>query len=245
MDNPAPHANDEPESVLRLLIADDHPLVRKGMRTLLGAVPDFVIVGEAATGAEVIAVAADVQPDVILMDIQMPEGSGIAATRAILHDHPAIKILVVTLFEDDDSVFTALRAGARGYILKDADEDEIVRAIRAVGAGRGDLQPGHRHPGALLFRRPAHRARPQLFPDLTEREREILHLIARGQQQPRHRPRPLDRPQDRRQPRPQHLRQTPGRRPRRSDHPGAGRGVGTLSVRLRCLGCRGPTTPVR
>jgi DNA-binding NarL/FixJ family response regulator len=184
MDNPAPQTTQQPVPILRLLIADDHPLVRKGMRTLLGAVPDFAIVGEAATGAGAIAAAADVQPDVILMDIQMPEGSGIAATRAILQDHPAIKILVVTLFEDDDSVFTALRAGARGYILKDADEDEIVRAIRAVGAGEAIFSPAIATRVLSYFSAPRIERAPQIFPDLTEREREILHLIARGHNNP-------------------------------------------------------------
>ncbi len=180
MDRSIPRDNVQSEP-LRLLLADDHPLFRKGMRTLLGVVPDFAIVGEAATGAEAIETAAAVQPDVILMDLQMPEGSGIAATREILHAHPTIRILVVTLFEDDDSVFTALRAGARGYILKDADEDEIIRAIRAVGAGEAIFSPAVATRVLTYFASPRQDAPPQAFPSLTEREREILHLIARGQ----------------------------------------------------------------
>src|SRR5438094_10567405 len=121
---------------LRILIADDHPLFRKGMRTLLTATADLEVIGEATTGQEVIELAATLQPDVILMDLQMPSINGIEATRQILHTSPHIRILVVTLFEDDSSVFTALRAGARGYVLKDADEDEILRSIRAAGGGQ-------------------------------------------------------------------------------------------------------------
>jgi len=166
---------------LRLLLADDHPLFRKGMRTLLEAVPGLAIVGEAATGAEAITQAEALLPDVILMDLQMPGGSGIAATREILHANPTVKILVVTLFEDDDSVFTALRAGARGYILKDADEDEIVRAIRAVGAGEAIFSPAVATRVLAYFASPRRDAPPQAFPTLSEREREILAQIARGQ----------------------------------------------------------------
>src|SRR6266702_2839678 len=120
---------------LRILIADDHPLFRKGMRTLLTATAGTEVIGEATTGQEVIELADRLQPDVILMDLQMPGINGIEATRQILQASPHIRILVVTLFEDDSSVFTALRAGARGYILKDAKEEDIVRAIRAVGSG--------------------------------------------------------------------------------------------------------------
>src|SRR5690348_16436036 len=126
---------------LRILIADDHPLFRKGMRTLLTTTSDIEVVGEATTGQEAIEFAETLQPDVILMDLQMPGINGIEATRQVLHDSPHIRILVVTLFEDDASVFTALRAGARGYILKDAQEEEIVRAIRAVGSGEAIFSP--------------------------------------------------------------------------------------------------------
>jgi DNA-binding NarL/FixJ family response regulator len=105
---------------LSILIAEDHPLFRKGMISLLSSVPEFEVVGEAKTGEEAIVRAADLQPDVILMDLQMPVVNGIEATRSILQESPSVRILVVTLFEDDDSVFMALRAGARGYVLKDA-----------------------------------------------------------------------------------------------------------------------------
>jgi len=165
---------------LRILIADDHPLFRKGMRTLLAATIDAEVVGEATTGQEAIELADTLQPDVILMDLQMPGINGIEATRQIVHASPHIRILVVTLFEDDSSVFAALRAGARGYILKDAKEEEIVRAIRAVGSGEAIFSPAiatrlmdffaAKHPGVSK----------EIFPTLTEREREILQLIARG-----------------------------------------------------------------
>jgi DNA-binding NarL/FixJ family response regulator len=169
--------------LLRLLIADDHPLFRQGLRTILGTVPDFDIVGEATTGEETISQALALQPDVILMDLQMPGGSGIAATREILMQSPRTRILVVTLFEDDDSVFAALRAGARGYVLKDVDEEDMIRAIRAVGAGEAIFSPAVATRVLTYFAAPRQEAR-QVFPTLTEREREILHLIAQGYSNP-------------------------------------------------------------
>jgi DNA-binding NarL/FixJ family response regulator len=162
-----------------LLIADDHPMFRKGLRSLLESLSDFEVVGEAASGEEAIRLAADIQPDVILMDLQMPGGSGLAAIRAILQTNPDVRILVVTLFEDNDSVFAALRAGAQGYVLKDAKDDEIVRAIRAVGNQEAIFSP--RVATQVLDNlasRPA--ASREIFPVLTQREREILVLIAQG-----------------------------------------------------------------
>lgn len=164
---------------LRVLIADDHPLFRKGMVALLGAVDDIEIVGTAATGAEAAERAGILQPDVVLMDVQMPDGGGIEATRRIVSDHPSIKVLVLTLFEDDDSVFLALRAGARGYVLKDADDEDVLRAIRAVGRGEAIFSPAVATRVLAYFAAPRLEA-PQVFPTLTEREREILNLIARG-----------------------------------------------------------------
>ena len=126
---------------LRVLIADDHPLFRNGMSALLSSVPDMEVAGVATRGEEAIALAASLLPDVILMDLQMPGMSGIEATRKILHTTPHIRILVVTMFEDDSSVLAAMRAGARGYLLKGATHAEMARAIRAVGEGEAIFSP--------------------------------------------------------------------------------------------------------
>ena len=168
---------------LRILVAEDHPLFRKGIISLLSSVPDFEIAGEATTGEEAVVRTADLQPDVVLMDLQMPGGNGIEATRKILQDSPNVRVLVVTLFEDEDSVFMALRAGARGYILKDADEEEMVRAIRAVGRGEAIFSPAIAERVLSYFAGPRP-TMPQAFPTLTDREREILHLIAQGRPNP-------------------------------------------------------------
>src|SRR5215204_370097 len=131
----------EKMETLRILVAEDHPLFRKGMISLLSSVPEFEVVGEAPTGEEAVVRAAHLQPDVILMDLQMPEVNGIEATRRILQESPSVRVLVVTLFEDDDSVFMALRAGARGYVLKDSEEEEMLASIRAVGRGEAIFSP--------------------------------------------------------------------------------------------------------
>ena len=170
---------------LRILVAEDHPLFRKGVVSLLSSVPEFVVVAEAATGKEAVVRAADLQPDVVLMDLQMPEVNGIEATRRILQESPSIRVLVVTLFEDDDSVFMALRAGARGYVLKDAEEEEMVRSIRAVGKGEAIFSPAIATRVLAYFAAsPPVGIPPQAFPTLTDREREILNLIARGHPNP-------------------------------------------------------------
>jgi DNA-binding NarL/FixJ family response regulator len=164
---------------ISILIADDHPLFRRGMRSLLSSISDFKVVGEAATGEETIRLAAELQPDVILMDLQMPGGNGLAATRVILESNPDIRILVVTLFEDDDSVFAALRAGARGYVLKDSKDEEMVRAIRAVGNREAIFSPeiATRVLGNFSSNLPS---RQEIFPFLTQREREIMVLLVQG-----------------------------------------------------------------
>jgi DNA-binding NarL/FixJ family response regulator len=165
---------------LRVLIADDHPLFRHGLFALLNASPDFEVVGEATSGEEVVTMAAQLQPDVILMDIHMPGGNGIEATRRILHTSPNIRILIITMFEDDASVFTAMRAGARGYVLKDAQKDDMLAAIRAVGRGEAIFSPTIATRLIDFFAAPRPAVPPQAFPELTEREREILDLIAKG-----------------------------------------------------------------
>jgi DNA-binding NarL/FixJ family response regulator len=169
---------------LRILIAEDHPLFRKGMVTLLTSVPDFEVVGEAASGEEAVARAAQLQPEVVLMDLQMPNVNGIEATRRIMQESPSIRVLVVTLFEDEDSVFMALRAGARGYVLKDAEEEEMEHAIRAVGKGEAIFSPAIAERVLAYFTGPKPFAPPQAFPRLTDREREILKLIAQGHPNP-------------------------------------------------------------
>ena len=166
---------------LRVLIADDHPLFRKGMRTLLDSMPGVVVAGEATSGEEAVAQAAVTHPDLVLMDLQMPEGGGLEATRQITAVQPEVHILVVTLFEDDDSVFAALRAGARGYILKDADEEEMMRAIHAIGRGEAIFSPAVAARLMDYFAGTKTAVAAEAFPELTEREREILQLIARGQ----------------------------------------------------------------
>jgi DNA-binding NarL/FixJ family response regulator len=165
---------------LRVLIADDHPFFRDGLRVLLEATPDTELVGEATVGDEAVALAAELRPDVILMDLRMPGIGGIEATRKILSESPHIGVLVVTMVEDDDSVFAAMRAGARGYLLKGADKEEMLLAIRAVGRGEAVFGPGIARRLTQYFA-PRTRAAPRaVFPDLTDREREILDLIAAG-----------------------------------------------------------------
>jgi DNA-binding NarL/FixJ family response regulator len=168
-------------SSLTVLIADDHPLFRKGMRSLLETMPEITLVGEASSGREAVELALAHQPDVVLMDLQMPEGSGLEATRELNKRSPNTRILVVTLFEDDDSIFTALRAGAHGYILKDADEEEMMRAIRAVGEGEAIFSPAIATRLIDYFASARQQIPQEVFPELTEREREILALIARGE----------------------------------------------------------------
>ncbi len=168
---------------IRVLIADDHPLFRHGISALLNMTDDFEVVGEATTGDAVIELASLLQPEVIVMDIQMPGVNGIEATRRILTASPHIRILIVTMFEDNGSVFAAMRAGARGYVLKDAEKHDLLRAVRAVGSGEAIFSPAiatrvigyFGQNNASPSETPGH-----LFPELTEREHEILVLIAQG-----------------------------------------------------------------
>jgi DNA-binding NarL/FixJ family response regulator len=165
--------------MIRVLIADDHPLIRSGLRALLAATDDFTVVGEAATGEEAAALAASLQPDMIAMDLHMPGLGGIEATRRIAAAQPLIHILILTLFEDDESVFAALRAGARGYVLKEANEVEVLRAIRTVANGDAVFSATIAQRLIAFFAAPQPAAAPP-FPDLTDREREILMLVAQG-----------------------------------------------------------------
>ncbi len=170
-------------ALIQLLIADDHTLFRDGLRALLSAAPDMAVIGEAATGAAAGALAADHQPDVILMDIHMPEGDGIEAARDILRISPHIGIIMLTMLDDDDSIFAAMRAGARGYILKGAEKEEVFRTIRAVARGEALFGPGVARRIMTFFGALTQAPRPApalAFPELTEREREVLNLIAHG-----------------------------------------------------------------
>ena len=164
---------------LTVLIADDHPVFRKGLRALLMALPNTELVGEVTSGEEAVRLAEQLQPDVVLMDLRMPGGGGLEAIRRIVTTSPHIRILVVTMFEDDDSVFAAMRAGARGYVLKDMDDEDIGRAIVAVGNGDAIFSPAIASRMMSFFAaRPALPA--ALFPDLTESERNVLRLMAQG-----------------------------------------------------------------
>jgi DNA-binding NarL/FixJ family response regulator len=165
---------------ISILIADDEPAFRSGLRALLKSANELALIGDAATGSEVIRLAADLQPDIILMDINMPGVNGIEATRRILNTSPHIGILILTMFEDDDSVFTAMRAGARGYLLKGVLKAEILRAIQTVSGGgvvfgAAIAQRMMRYFAGIKPVEPS-----DLFPELTDREREILGLIAQG-----------------------------------------------------------------
>ena len=171
------------EDSIRVLIADDHPLFRDGMLGLLGSLADMEVVGEASSGEQAMELARELQPDVILMDIKMPGINGIEATREILHTSPRIGVLVVTMFEDDDSVFAAMRTGARGYLLKDSSGQEVGHAIRAVASGEAIFGAGVAQRLISFFGAPSPAVSAgsrRAFPELTEREEEILSLVAQG-----------------------------------------------------------------
>ncbi len=174
---------DQSTNPIRVLVADDHPVFRRGMRAILGAEPDTELVGEATDGEEAIARALELQPDVILMDLNMPKVSGIEATRKILDASPNTAILMLTMFEDDKSILAAMRAGAHGYVLKGADGAETLRAIHAVASGEAIFSPTITRRLTGYFATPggdSETSSAQAFPNLTEREHEILSLIAEG-----------------------------------------------------------------
>lgn len=165
---------------IRILIADDHPMFRFGLRALLETQPDLVVVGEAESGTLAVQMAQTLQPDVVLMDINMPGLNGIEATRQITATEPHPAVLMITMF-DDETVFTAVRAGARGYLLKGAQGDETLRAIRAVANGEVIFSPGvAAHMMNFWGRGSSETTRSTPFPELTPREREILDLLAQG-----------------------------------------------------------------
>jgi DNA-binding NarL/FixJ family response regulator len=167
---------------LRIVVADDHGVVREGLRALLSAVDGYELVGTASTGAAAIRAAVTLRPDVLVMDIQMPDTTGIEATREISRVAPSVAILMLTMFDDDESVFAAMRAGALGYILKGADPDKMIRAIAAVAGGEAIFGTEVARRALTYLTTP--RANEPAFPELTPREREVLGLVADGMSNP-------------------------------------------------------------
>jgi DNA-binding NarL/FixJ family response regulator len=166
---------------VRVVLADDHPIFRDGIRALLASNKAAQLVGEAATGDEAVELCAALNPDVVLMDINMPGRNGIEATRQIHDRNTAVGILILTMLEDDDSIFAAMRAGARGYLLKEADGQELLRAIDAVAHGQAIFGPGIARRVMAFFAAAASGVKAaQPFPELTARERDVLELIAQG-----------------------------------------------------------------
>jgi DNA-binding NarL/FixJ family response regulator len=163
---------------IRVVLADDHPVVRAGLTALLSSLPGIEVVAVATTGREAVREVVTTKPDVAVLDLQMPDLDGFAATREICRVAPQVAVLALTMFEDDDSVFAAMRAGARGYLVKGAEQEEIARAIRAVAAGEAIFGPGVASRVLGFFAAPPVVAEP--FPELTSREREILDLLASG-----------------------------------------------------------------
>jgi DNA-binding NarL/FixJ family response regulator len=167
------------EQPVRVLVADDHPVFREGFAALLGSIPEVEVVGTASDGDEAVAAARELAPDVIVMDVQMPGLDGIAATRAVLAERPETGVVVLTMSEEDATVFSAIRAGARGYLLKGAEPAEVVRAITTVAAGGVVFGAVLAHRIADFFGS-APTAAESRFPTLTARELEVLDLVAAG-----------------------------------------------------------------
>lgn len=165
---------------VRVIVADDHPIVRDGLATLLGSRAEVDLLGLAGDGEQAVRLAEDLQPDVVVMDLHMPGISGIDATQRIVRTSPRIAVLVLTMLEDDDSLFAAMRAGARGYLVKGATQDEILRSILAVAGGEAIFGPAVANRVLdYFFREPPGRT-AELFPELTDRERQVLESIAAG-----------------------------------------------------------------
>ena len=163
-----------------VLLVDDHPVFRRGLRALLSAVPDIEVLAEGSDGEEAVRLALELRPDVVVMDLQMPGLDGVEATRRILAEAPEVGVLVLTMSEDEDSVFAAMRAGARGYLVKGADSPDVLRAIESVARGEAIFGPSVA--GRILgyLTKPLDARDQQMFPDLTSREREVLSLLAAG-----------------------------------------------------------------
>jgi DNA-binding NarL/FixJ family response regulator len=168
-------------SNIQILVVDDHTIFREGLTALLNAAEGTNVVGDAATGREAIAQAEALNPDIILMDIQMPDMNGIEATRRILGNQPEVGVIMLTMLEDDDSLFAAMCAGARGYILKGADKAAVLQTIQAVAEGQALFGPAIANRLTSFFQKGSQmEAAVAPFPELTDREREVLNLIAQG-----------------------------------------------------------------
>lgn len=166
---------------LRIVVVDDHRLFRDGLAALLDGAPDIAVVGHAETGLGAIARVEELSPDVVLMDIMMPDLNGIEATRRIRTDHPEVEIVMLTMLEDDDSLFAAMCAGAHGYILKGSDKADVLRTVRAVAAGEALFGPAIARRLTTFFQYAEGKGLSvSPFPELTDREREVLDLIAAG-----------------------------------------------------------------
>ncbi|MGH4030491.1 response regulator transcription factor [Actinomycetota bacterium Odt1-20B] len=180
MTTPANPPRSSPSADLTVVLADDHPVVRDGLRALLGSIEGIVVVGEAADGRAAVRETLLHRPRVLVLDLEMPELDGVGATREVMAAAPETAVLVLTMFEDDESVFAAMRAGALGYILKGAAQEEIVRAVRCVAAGEAIFGPRIARRVAEWMARPPGAGERAPFPELTAREREVLDLIAAG-----------------------------------------------------------------
>jgi DNA-binding NarL/FixJ family response regulator len=165
-------------------VADDHPVVRAGLSALLSSLDGVEVVGIASTGLQAVDQALSARPDVVIMDLKMPELDGLAATREILRHRPEAAVLVLTMFDDDDSVFAAMRAGARGYLVKGSEQEDIERAVRAVAAGDALFGPGVASRVLGFFSGPRPLTDAEHFPELTPAERRILDLLAAGLSNP-------------------------------------------------------------
>jgi DNA-binding NarL/FixJ family response regulator len=169
-----------PDAV-RVLVAEDHPVYRDGLRAILAASPDVELVGEAHDGDDAVRLAGELRPDVVLMDIQLPGRNGVEATRAICGTTPGTAVMVLTMFDDDESVFGAMQAGARGYLLKDAESADLLQAIHAIAQGGAVFGPGVARRISAFFAAGDLGPRARPFPELTDRERQVLERIARGE----------------------------------------------------------------
>jgi DNA-binding NarL/FixJ family response regulator len=165
---------------IRVLVADDHPTFRRGLCALFASLDAIEVIGEAAHGEAAVSLAADLLPDVVVMDLNMPGLNGVEATRRIVSGNPSVAVLVLTMLDEDESVFAAMRAGARGYVVKGADTDDVLRALESVARGDAVFGPAVASRVLAYLTRPLSAHDAVLFPELSDREREVLELIARG-----------------------------------------------------------------